>query len=186
MEWTFIAPTQEGAEVHYAPSLSLFPCPECVVPQSPSDPHLNMVYPKAAHDITLPFIHSWLCLCSISCKAFTPFSTSVVFSCSTPKTYSVVFLKANWGTAVGLGFLERFQWKSAGASGVQTEPQTGKWESVVVWWFKIPHTWNNNQTTWAIVIVSVKCVPTLREIYSRCSEACDLWVCNQKTVYVYC
>lgn len=59
VEWTFITPTQEGAEVHYATSLSLsFSFPKLVVLQSPSEPHLNMVYPKPAHDITMLLIYN--------------------------------------------------------------------------------------------------------------------------------
>lgn len=50
----------------------------------------------------------------------------------TPETLNMYFFKANWGSVVGLGFLGRFQWESAEASEVQTEPQTGKWKSAVV------------------------------------------------------
>lgn len=36
--------------------------------------HASTLGPKLAHDITPQPICGWLCLCSISCKVFTPFS----------------------------------------------------------------------------------------------------------------
>lgn len=39
-----------------------------------------------------------------------------------------------------------------------------------------PHTKTISQTTLAIVIASIKCVPTLRIIHSRCLKTCDVCV----------